>query len=149
MIVGRRDLWVELKPLTFDRHILIPVITAYAFFLVRKLRFSGSKMSLCFVCSSSLLMVVLSEPGRFDRQLYVGPPDEASREKIFKIQLRNTPYSSLVNLGTLAARTPAYTGADISAVCRVASMAALEVTTLYLNLCSVRSIYFMCHLWKI
>jgi hypothetical protein len=82
--------------------------------------------------SSSLLMVVLSGPGRFDRQLYVGPPDEASREKIFKIQLRNTPYSPLVKLETLAARTPSYTGADISAVCRVAAMSALEVTTLYL-----------------
>lgn len=68
----------------------------------------------------------LLRPGRFDRQLYVGPPDEASREEIFKIQLRNTPYSPLVNLGTLAARTPSYTGADISAVCRVAAMAALE-----------------------
>jgi len=90
-------------------------------------------------------MVFLFEPGRFDRQLYVGPPDEASREKIFKIQLRNTPCSSLVNLATLAARTPAYTGADISAVCRVASMAALEVTILYLNLCSLWPIYFMRH----
>lgn len=68
----------------------------------------------------------LLRPGRFDRQLYVGPPDEASREKIFKIQLRNTPYSPLVKLETLAARTPSYTGADISAVCRVAAMSALE-----------------------
>ncbi|KAG0594421.1 hypothetical protein M758_UG075600 [Ceratodon purpureus] len=68
----------------------------------------------------------LLRPGRFDRQLYVGPPDEVSREKIFKIQLRNTPYSPLVKLETLAARTPSYTGADISAVCRVAAMSALE-----------------------
>ena len=65
--------------------------------------------------------------GRFDRQLYVGPPNEVAREKIFKIQLRNTPYSPLVDLATLAARTPSYTGADISAVCWLAAMAALEV----------------------
>lgn len=78
-------------------------------------------------------MVVFSEPGRFDRQLYVGLPDEASREKIFKIQLRNTPYSPLIKLETLASLTPSYTGADISAVCRVAAMSALEVVTLYLT----------------
>lgn len=65
----------------------------------------------------------------------MGPPDEASREKIFTIQLRNTPVSSDVNVAALAARTPAYTGADISAVVRIASMAALEVNTLYLYLC--------------
>lgn len=65
--------------------------------------------------------------GRFDRQLYVGPPNEVAREKIFEIQLRNTPYSAGVDLATLAARTPSYTGADISAVCRLAAMAALEV----------------------
>jgi len=94
-----------------------------------------------------LLMIVFFDPGRFDRQLYVGLPDEASREKIFKIQLRNTPCSSLVNLATLAARTPTFTGADISAVCRVASMAALEVTTLFRNLCfCVVNMFHVCSL---
>jgi len=86
-------------------------------------------------------------PGRFD-----WPPDEASREKILKTQLRNHPSgSSLVNPATLVARKPPFTSADISAVCRIASMAALQITTLFCNfwmfLCclKVSCLLFICN----
>ncbi|MCH99775.1 calmodulin-interacting protein 111-like [Trifolium medium] len=56
----------------------------------------------------------LLRPGRFDRQLYVGPPNEKDREEIFSIHLRKTPYDSDVSMKELAQLTDGYTGADIS-----------------------------------
>ncbi|CAM6017511.1 unnamed protein product [Sphagnum balticum] len=69
----------------------------------------------------------LLRPGRFDRLLYVGPPNETARQQIFQIQLHNTPCAPDVDYGALAARTPSYTGADITGVCREAALATLEV----------------------
>lgn len=68
----------------------------------------------------------LLRPGRFDRLLYVGPPNETARQQIFQIQLHNTPCAPDVDCAALAARTPSYTGADITGVCREAALAALE-----------------------
>lgn len=65
--------------------------------------------------------------GRFDRLLYVGPPNEIDREAIFHIHLRKTPLTTDVNIKELAGLTESYTGADISLVCREAGLAALEV----------------------
>ncbi|WJX78155.1 hypothetical protein P8452_61405 [Trifolium repens] len=68
----------------------------------------------------------LLRPGRFDRQLYVGPPNEKDREEIFSIHLRKTPYDCDVSMKELAQLTDGYTGADISLICRQAALAALE-----------------------
>ncbi|XP_010504575.1 PREDICTED: calmodulin-interacting protein 111-like [Camelina sativa] len=68
----------------------------------------------------------LLRPGRFDRLLYVGPPNEADREAILKIHLRKIPCSSDISLKELASITKGYTGADISLICREAAIAALE-----------------------
>ncbi|KAG2258303.1 hypothetical protein Bca4012_021575 [Brassica carinata] len=68
----------------------------------------------------------LLRPGRFDRLLYVGPPNEADREAILKIHLRKIPCSSDICLKELASVTKGYTGADISLICREAAIASLE-----------------------
>nr|AAF28347.1 calmodulin-binding protein [Arabidopsis thaliana]AAF28348.1 calmodulin-binding protein [Arabidopsis thaliana] len=68
----------------------------------------------------------LLRPGRFDRLLYVGPPNETDREAILKIHLRKIPCSSDICLKELASITKGYTGADISLICREAAIAALE-----------------------
>ncbi|KAK9282491.1 hypothetical protein L1049_005410 [Liquidambar formosana] len=68
----------------------------------------------------------LLRPGRFDRLLYVGPPNETDREDIFRIHLRKIPYSSNVSIRDLACLTEGCTGADISLICRQAAVAALE-----------------------
>lgn len=65
--------------------------------------------------------------GRFDRLLYVGPPNEMDREKIFHIHLRKIPHDSDVSLNELARLTNGCTGADISLICREAAVAAFEV----------------------
>jgi len=71
-----------------------------------------------------ILDPALLRPGRFDRVLYVPPPDKAARLQIFKIHTRGMPLDKDVNLEDLAAITEGYTGADIEAVVREAAMAA-------------------------
>nr|GMC90270.1 calmodulin-interacting protein 111 isoform X1 [Ipomoea batatas] len=68
----------------------------------------------------------LLRPGRFDRLLYVGPPDENEREDIFRIHLRKIPCHSDVCIKELALLTKGCTGADISLICREAAIAAIE-----------------------
>lgn len=68
----------------------------------------------------------LLRPGRFDRLLYVGPPNESDRADIFHIHLCKIPFSSDVSIGELAFLTEGYTGADISLICREAAIAAIE-----------------------
>ncbi|CAH9062289.1 unnamed protein product [Cuscuta europaea] len=68
----------------------------------------------------------LLRPGRFDRLLYVGPPDENDREDVFRIHLRKIPCSSDVCIKELARLTNGCTGADISLICREAAITAIE-----------------------
>ncbi|MCE4623448.1 MAG: CDC48 family AAA ATPase [Caldisphaeraceae archaeon] len=68
----------------------------------------------------------LLRPGRFDRLIYVPPPDLESRKQIFKIHLRNVPLASDVSIEKLASLTEGYTGADIAAVVREAVMMKLR-----------------------
>lgn len=69
--------------------------------------------------------------GRFDRLLYVGPPDEKDREAIFHIHLKKMPCSSDMCIEELARLTSSCTGADISLICREAAIAAIEVSSLF------------------
>ena len=66
--------------------------------------------------------------GRFDRLLYVGPPNEMDREEIFRIHLCKIPCDSDVSVKELAQLTNGYTGADISHICQQAAFTALEVS---------------------
>ncbi len=68
----------------------------------------------------------LLRPGRFDRLIYVPPPDFKARIEIFKVHTRKMPLAEDVDLEELARRTEGYTGADIAAVCREAAMIALR-----------------------
>ena len=68
----------------------------------------------------------LLRPGRFDRLLYVPPPDLEARKQIFKIRTKKTPLAEDVKTDDLARRTEGYTGADIGSVCNTAVMLALR-----------------------
>ncbi|XP_062111914.1 calmodulin-interacting protein 111 [Humulus lupulus] len=68
----------------------------------------------------------LLRPGRFDRLLYVGLPNENDREEIFHIHLRKIPCCSDVSFKDLAFLTEGFTGADISFICREAALKAME-----------------------
>src|SRR5207244_11602603 len=68
----------------------------------------------------------LLRPGRFDRLLFVPPPDLEARKQIFKIHTHKTPLADDVNLDELARRTDGYTGADIASLTNTGVMLALR-----------------------
>ncbi|UCD73279.1 MAG: CDC48 family AAA ATPase [Candidatus Bathyarchaeota archaeon] len=73
-----------------------------------------------------LLDPALLRPGRIDRIIYVGAPDEKARLQILKIHTRNMPLSHSVDLEQLAKILEGYTGADIESLCREAAMIAVR-----------------------
>ena len=68
----------------------------------------------------------LLRPGRFDKLLYVPPPDIEARKEILKIHLKKKPLAEDVDIEELARRTEGYTGADLAAVCNTAVLLAIR-----------------------
>ncbi|WP_461436224.1 CDC48 family AAA ATPase [Methanosphaera sp.] len=68
----------------------------------------------------------LLRPGRFDRHVEVGLPDQKSREAIFKVHTKDMPLAEDVDIKELAEKTEGFVGADIEAVCREAVMLTLR-----------------------
>ncbi|KAG2470101.1 AFG32 protein, partial [Polypterus senegalus] len=75
-----------------------------------------------------ILDPALMRPGRFDRQIYIGPPDIKGRASIFKVHLRPLKLDSQIEKDALARKlatlTPGFTGADIANVCNEAALIA-------------------------
>nr|XP_015210357.1 PREDICTED: AFG3-like protein 2 isoform X2 [Lepisosteus oculatus] len=75
-----------------------------------------------------ILDPALLRPGRFDRQIFIGPPDIKGRASIFKVHLRPLKLDlSLDKEGLarkMAALTPGFSGADIANVCNEAALIA-------------------------
>jgi len=72
-----------------------------------------------------ILDPALMRPGRFDRLIYIPPPDENARLQILKVHTRNMPLDN-VNLDEIAKNTNGYSGADLEALCREAAINALR-----------------------
>lgn len=68
----------------------------------------------------------LLRPGRFDKSIYIGPPDEESRRSIFGIHTRGKPLADDVDIDRLAHDTDGCTGADIAAICNEAVMTSVR-----------------------
>jgi len=66
----------------------------------------------------------LVRPGRFDRQVVVDRPDLRGREEILRVHARGVALSPTVELRTIAARTPGFTGADLENVVNEAALLA-------------------------
>jgi cell division protease FtsH len=66
----------------------------------------------------------LLRPGRFDRQILVGPPDLAGREAILKVHTRGKPLAAGVELGSVARQTAGLTGADLANIANEAAIFA-------------------------
>ena len=64
-------------------------------------------------------------PGRFDRIIFVPPPDEAGREAILGIKLKGKPTQD-IDLKRLSAKTSSYSGADLEAIIDIAIESKLE-----------------------
>ena len=72
-----------------------------------------------------MLDKALIRPGRFDRLIYIPPPDEISREEIFKISFSKMKIDKNIDYHSLAVKTPFFSGADIAKVAREAGMLAI------------------------
>src|SRR5689334_12569886 len=66
----------------------------------------------------------LLRPGRFDRQIFVSPPDVAGRESILRVHTRSKPLADDVDLATVARQTSGLTGADLANLANEAAIAA-------------------------
>lgn len=64
----------------------------------------------------------IRRPGRFDREIYIGVPDENARYEILKIHTGRIPLDCDVDLAHMAHITHGYVGADLKALCTEASM---------------------------
>jgi cell division protease FtsH len=86
----------------------------------------GSTGDLVVIAASNLLEKLdpaLLRPGRFDRQVFVSPPDVAGREAILKVHTRNKPVDD-VDFEVIARQTSGLTGADLANIANEAAIAA-------------------------
>ena len=65
-------------------------------------------------------------PGRFDKILLIGAPEEEGRFHILKIHTKDMPLDKSVNLNDVAKKTTGFTGADLEAFVREAALIALR-----------------------
>ncbi len=68
----------------------------------------------------------LRRPGRFDREIIIGVPDEQGRREILSIHTRGMPLGQGVDLKELARSTHGFVGADIAALAREAAIEAVR-----------------------
>jgi cell division protease FtsH len=68
----------------------------------------------------------LLRPGRFDRQIFVSPPDVKGREGVLRVHTRDKPLEG-VDLRAVAQQTSGLTGADLANICNEAAIHAARV----------------------
>ncbi|HEX8855185.1 MAG TPA: ATP-dependent zinc metalloprotease FtsH [Thermoleophilaceae bacterium] len=86
----------------------------------------GGSDELVVIAASNLLEKLdpaLLRPGRFDRQIFVPPPDLRGRQEILKVHSRNKPLQD-VDLDLVARQTSGLTGADLANICNEAAIFA-------------------------
>ena len=87
-----------------------------------------------------LIDPALLRPGRFDKLVYVPPPDFNARLEILRILTAHLPLSPDVDLVELARVTEGYSGADLEALVREAVMIALRKS---FSVKYIEKIYFL------
>ena len=88
--------------------------------------FAGGSGRLVVIAASNLLDKLdpaLLRPGRFDRQVFVAPPDVKGREGVLAVHTRDKPLGK-ADLGLVAQQTSGLTGADLANICNEAAIFA-------------------------
>jgi transitional endoplasmic reticulum ATPase len=73
-----------------------------------------------------MLDPALLRSGRFGRHIEIPFPDKESREKIFRINLKNKPMTNDIDISKMADILEGYTGADIKALCEEATLLTIR-----------------------
>ncbi len=68
----------------------------------------------------------LRRPGRFDREIEIGIPDEQGRREILDIHTRGMPIDKKVNLNQIAKVTHGFVGADLEVLAKEAAIRSLR-----------------------
>src|ERR1044071_7730168 len=76
----------------------------------------------------------LRRPGRFDREIEIGIPDQSGRSEILEIHTRGMPLTQNVDMNSIAKITHGFVGADLESVCREAAMRSLRTILPEINL---------------
>jgi cell division protease FtsH len=87
----------------------------------------GGGDDLVVIAASNLLDKLdpaLLRPGRFDRQIFVSPPDLAGRREILRVHTKNKPLQADVDLEVVCRQTSGLTGADLANLCNEAAIFA-------------------------
>jgi cell division protease FtsH len=87
----------------------------------------SSTGDLVVIAASNLLEKLdpaILRPGRFDRQVFVSPPDVAGREAILRVHTRDKPLGAGCDLSTIARQSSGFTGADLANLCNEAAIFA-------------------------
>jgi cell division protease FtsH len=85
----------------------------------------GSTNDVVVIAASNLLEKLdpaLLRPGRFDRQVFVSPPDVTGRERILEVHTRHKPLADDIDFAILARQTAGLTGADLENICNEAAI---------------------------
>jgi cell division protease FtsH len=87
--------------------------------------FAGSGRVVVIAASNLLekLDPALLRPGRFDRQVFVVPPDVKGREGVLAVHTKDKPMED-VDLSLVAQQTSGLTGADLANICNEAAIFA-------------------------
>jgi cell division protease FtsH len=99
--------------------------------------FTTTKKDVVVIAASNLLEKLdgaLLRPGRFDRQIFVSPPDVGGRERILKVHTRNKPVAEDVDFNLLARQTSGLTGADLANICNEAAIFAARRSVLQVEM---------------
>jgi cell division protease FtsH len=87
----------------------------------------GSSGRVVVMAASNLLEKLdpaLLRPGRFDRQVFVSPPDVDGRKKILGVHTANKPLHQDIDLDVIAAQTSGLSGAELANLCNEAAIFA-------------------------
>ena len=68
----------------------------------------------------------LRRPGRFDREIEIGIPDDEGRLEILNIHTRGMPLDENVKLEKISKTTHGFVGADLEVLCKEAAMRSLR-----------------------
>src|SRR5436853_4214010 len=85
----------------------------------------SARKDVVVIAASNLLEKLdpaLLRPGRFDRQIYVSPPDVKGRRRILDVHTRNKPLRDDADLDLVAQQTSGLTGADLANICNEAAI---------------------------
>ena len=91
--------------------------------------FRGNSDGILFLGATNVpwaLDSAFRRPGRFDRTIFVPPPDRIARKFILKRVLEDRPVVNDLDLRPIIERTPGFSGADIAALVETAADFAIE-----------------------